>query len=78
MANFKCYERNGKQYARFSTVKDLLDKPALIPWAVGQAIEYVKKNYNPAEPLEAVLERAKQNIGRWRLMPLISGRRFTA
>lgn len=61
MADFKFYPApNGEQYARFSTVKDQLDKPALIPWAVGLAVEYVRKNNNPAEPLELVLERAKK------------------
>jgi len=59
MANFSFYEVDGEQYARVSTILGQLEKPALIPWAVGQAIEYVKKNYNLAEPLEAVLERAK-------------------
>ena len=34
MADFKFYPApDGAQYARFSSVKDILDKPALIPWA---------------------------------------------
>jgi len=61
MADFKFYPApNGEQYARFSTVKDLLDKPALIPWAVNLACEYVRENYKPAEiGLSEVLEKAR-------------------
>jgi hypothetical protein len=63
----------GRRYAvpSVTTVLGVLDKPALIPWAINQAIEFIRPAIAPgvehAESyLEEVYSRAKKEAGRRR------------